>query len=1288
MDHLFKEVRRSERKARRDEKKRRLARARKKKRRPNVARGRQVDKPIDISKLILQLSDMSIFSEMKPEELKRLIKCFVQLDFDAGDYITREGDVGETFHVLLEGEIDVRIRDGNKEVSVNKLYPGSFFGEKALLLKKKRFASFVCISACTTLCLTRETFLQYERKFRHVKETMKASETVETVKIRNERRKQRKRAAANAKAVGLTGFISVRERWGVDCHNGKEVLVLITTMFENEKEQKRLIMEHGEIHAASLVVRFRQLMVSCVKRHKAVFVQTDGFDLQAIFNSVKDALYCAWKMCSLSNKYEESLKPNRKHFAVRIRGIGLAIGDEVCLDIEGDLHGIAVQSARHLAYRICSKSEILMTANTANHLKKFASLHRCAKLAPFRSQLMVTGSPEKNDIIHLVPINDMHNLHQRLGLFARRHDPKAPGMDQLLSGYISKKSVLCLRYSLQRDAMRYGAERAVRLKFACVNIIKPIIQRHDGVYAYQNIYIFDDAEHATACAIECAEAINEMKQVEINGITSKPALCGFGLSFSKVLVVKETNVKLGYAILDAKKLSQIAERCSGENGLAIMLSKSMHHEIFNNGSWLVARVQFEKKDKHSYSVKRKKTWRLALTPVDSGGRKNLEYIHQKDQWKKWSTRIFYKGAVLCLQLCDPNDDGYIYSDPDFLKNCTSDGEKANDERSDDDDDDDLRSAEYKKLEKGTAHFACLEIRFRQLVLPILKSHNVQFMRCEMGSITAIFENVDSAIHAAHSALVIINRQRDSLLSYHKAKWSIPIGGIGIDCFSSRKDVVAIDMENCLHGTAVFGATEAARRGARMLSSIHRDREETLDLFRPLTGRSVRMKSRRSSKKTDDNFANIAVSRYSASRHSTNVCGDANEGTRKPEILATGRVKEWFQKNSSNTRWPIDKIYFENCDSFLPRIGDKKSILNQIALSKQYLFLKGAIKCNAEMTKTSNLDCISKKVKLLARRYFIGSTKVLSAKKAIGISEDQADNNEKNKTERNEIIKHRKKKIERYKKAKNRNRINTKSGDLVLTQQLIQLQNIRTFVVLAFSLNLSNKSRFASDSLTMKYDSNTQTFRKALVQYSGNAVGMAYPLLRSAYLFESIGDALEALRSAANVLGSDTSLVNGFGIDFGEYLSVSGPDCTYGGAVQNARIFASAAANPENAENEKCCAYLSKAAYAEIVRTMPTPPSLRKKQVSLGISNRKDIVYIMYIRDVADAGDASVKSTQFSSLMKKKGKNARNKKIKKKAMRKLKMDKKQIDNRRRFVIEDFGNFENLRMKLNDKYNKRL
>lgn len=80
--------------------------------------------------------------------------------YEKGDTIIRQGNVGDNFYIIAEGDVGVyRSDESGKESKLAVLHQGGYFGEKALLREDVRQAS--CIAETKVVCLTlgREDFI-------------------------------------------------------------------------------------------------------------------------------------------------------------------------------------------------------------------------------------------------------------------------------------------------------------------------------------------------------------------------------------------------------------------------------------------------------------------------------------------------------------------------------------------------------------------------------------------------------------------------------------------------------------------------------------------------------------------------------------------------------------------------------------------------------------------------------------------------------------------------------------------------------------------------------------------------------------------------------------------------------------------------------------------------------------------------------------------------------------------------------------------------------------------------
>lgn len=95
---------------------------------------------------IRHLQRVPLFSGFSEDELRRVADLSRIVELPAGTVITRTGDPGESFFVIVDGRVSVRTPAGTE----SQLQPGDFFGEMSLLDEEPRSAT---ITAATDVRL-------------------------------------------------------------------------------------------------------------------------------------------------------------------------------------------------------------------------------------------------------------------------------------------------------------------------------------------------------------------------------------------------------------------------------------------------------------------------------------------------------------------------------------------------------------------------------------------------------------------------------------------------------------------------------------------------------------------------------------------------------------------------------------------------------------------------------------------------------------------------------------------------------------------------------------------------------------------------------------------------------------------------------------------------------------------------------------------------------------------------------------------------------------------------------
>lgn len=94
------------------------------------------------------------FQGLSRNELIELAKLTEDLEVGEGKVLTRQGDSGSEFFVVIDGEVSVT-KDGQE---VRTMGPGDFFGEIALLEDTPRTATVTATTPLRFFVLTRQAF--------------------------------------------------------------------------------------------------------------------------------------------------------------------------------------------------------------------------------------------------------------------------------------------------------------------------------------------------------------------------------------------------------------------------------------------------------------------------------------------------------------------------------------------------------------------------------------------------------------------------------------------------------------------------------------------------------------------------------------------------------------------------------------------------------------------------------------------------------------------------------------------------------------------------------------------------------------------------------------------------------------------------------------------------------------------------------------------------------------------------------------------------------------------------
>ena len=125
-----------------------------------------------MEKEISLLHETELFKDLYVEQITKVLSIARKVSFSEGDIIVREGDIGDTMYIILEGSVDVvktLVMDGMDEDEMtgrNKVFTRlgaedhAVFGEIALLEQLRRTATIKAVTDCVLYEIRKDDFLK------------------------------------------------------------------------------------------------------------------------------------------------------------------------------------------------------------------------------------------------------------------------------------------------------------------------------------------------------------------------------------------------------------------------------------------------------------------------------------------------------------------------------------------------------------------------------------------------------------------------------------------------------------------------------------------------------------------------------------------------------------------------------------------------------------------------------------------------------------------------------------------------------------------------------------------------------------------------------------------------------------------------------------------------------------------------------------------------------------------------------------------------------------------------
>ena len=127
---------------------------------------------MEIESNILQylpiVKNIQIFHWLHEDELQKMLLISTILHFHKGEKIITQGEVGDSLYAVVNGSVEVSVKDKNKkDIVISKIDKGEIFGESAIFLANKRTASVTCSSDTIVMKISRKNLIFYFKTYPH-----------------------------------------------------------------------------------------------------------------------------------------------------------------------------------------------------------------------------------------------------------------------------------------------------------------------------------------------------------------------------------------------------------------------------------------------------------------------------------------------------------------------------------------------------------------------------------------------------------------------------------------------------------------------------------------------------------------------------------------------------------------------------------------------------------------------------------------------------------------------------------------------------------------------------------------------------------------------------------------------------------------------------------------------------------------------------------------------------------------------------------------------------------------
>ncbi|RKP11035.1 cyclic nucleotide-binding-like protein [Thamnocephalis sphaerospora] len=107
------------------------------------------------------LKTVPILSKLHPSEVTKLSDALEPANYEEGDYIVEQGDLGNYFYIIEQGEVEVtKVDEDGNELMLPSLSAGDYFGELALIHNTPRAATVMAKNDVRVAALAKDAFVR------------------------------------------------------------------------------------------------------------------------------------------------------------------------------------------------------------------------------------------------------------------------------------------------------------------------------------------------------------------------------------------------------------------------------------------------------------------------------------------------------------------------------------------------------------------------------------------------------------------------------------------------------------------------------------------------------------------------------------------------------------------------------------------------------------------------------------------------------------------------------------------------------------------------------------------------------------------------------------------------------------------------------------------------------------------------------------------------------------------------------------------------------------------------